>query len=82
MFDPNDRFTVKFASSINISGVDFFEDFQFEDLDHSFWGGTKAVEGQRQLIITPTSAVNIITSKHRSHLQETLGVHHFYLEGF
>ena len=36
MFDPNDRFTVKFASSINISGVDFFEDFQFEDLDHSF----------------------------------------------
>ena len=54
-FDPNDRFTVKFASSINVSGIDFFEDFQFEDLENSFWGGTQAVSGNRQLIITPSA---------------------------
>ena len=53
VFDPEDRFTLSFASPINITGINFTEDFRFEDLNHSFWGGSMVAEGKRQLEISP-----------------------------
>ena len=55
IFDPEDRFTLSYASPINITGVDFTEDFRFDDVDHSFWGGSMSVAGKTQLIISPNA---------------------------
>lgn len=55
VFDPEDRFTVNYSSSINLSGIDFVEDYSFEDLNYSYWGGSQNTAGKRQLIITPSA---------------------------
>jgi hypothetical protein len=54
-FDSGDRFTVNYSSSINLSGIDFVEDYSFEDLNYSYWGGSQNTAGKRQLIITPNA---------------------------
>tara|TARA_Y100001978_G_scaffold203333_1_gene228396 strand:- start:26797 stop:38664 length:11868 start_codon:yes stop_codon:yes gene_type:complete len=55
VFNPDDRFTLSFAFPINVSGIDFTDDFRFEDVNQSFWGGSMRDSGQRQLIIAPSA---------------------------
>lgn len=55
IFDAEDRFTLRYASPINITGIDFTEDFRFDDVNQSFWGGSQSVAGKRQLIISPNA---------------------------
>ena len=55
VFDPEDRFSLRYASPINITGIDFTEDFRFDDVNQSFWGGSQSVAGKRQLIISPNA---------------------------
>jgi hypothetical protein len=55
IFDPEDRFTLSYASPINITGIDFTEDFRFDDVNQSFWGGSMSVAGKTQLIISPNA---------------------------
>jgi 6-phosphogluconolactonase (cycloisomerase 2 family) len=57
-FDLNDKFTVSYASSIE--GIDFTQDYEYADLNNSYWGGGKATESNNTsnftLKLTPQSS--------------------------
>jgi hypothetical protein len=58
--NPDDRFTVSYASTI--SGVDFTEDFLYEQIDDAYWMGRKSAADDPgpRLIISPSDGNNSV----------------------